>query len=119
MRCNKKYLCSLFIKDKSVTIFLTIVVAFVYLRNPPVGSLAANPFSPKFEKSDRVVSKPLTRRLSRESVSPKFEKSYRVESNPPTRGLSCSPSTRLSLRNPIEWRAILPLGGLAVVQVLA
>src|SRR3954466_14500034 len=33
-----------------------------------------------------------------------------VESNPPTRGLSSSPSTRLSLKNPTEWRAILPLG---------
>src|SRR3954471_5825954 len=51
--------------------------------------------------------------------SPKFQKSYRVESNPPSGGLRCSPSTRLSFKNPTKWRAILPLGGLAAVQVLA
>ena len=50
MRCNKKYLCSLFIKDKSVIVFPVIVVAFVYVRNPPAGGLAANLFSPKFVK---------------------------------------------------------------------
>src|SRR3954463_13123239 len=57
--------------------------------------------------------------LLQSKYSPKFQKSYRVESNPPTRGLSCSPSTRLSFKHPTEWRAILPLGGLAAVQVLA
>ena len=44
MRCNKKNLYSLFIKDKSVIIFPVIVVAFVFVRNPPVGGLAANSF---------------------------------------------------------------------------
>ena len=114
MGCNKKktFPQFIFIKDKSVPI---IAVTFVYIRNPPVGDLAANPFrlslknptdwrailplgglvavqySPKFAKSYRVVSKPPTRELAAVQYSPKFEKSYRVMSNPPTRGLSCSP----------------------------
>ena len=67
------------------------------------------------------VKFPLSGWLSCESVSPKFVKKILTEwrANLPLGGLAADPF-RLSFNKILtEWRASLPLGGLAAVQVLA